>query len=1164
MRYQILFLLFSFLSLTMTAKQSTSITNMKVEYQTTPLGIEEVCPHFSWQMAAEQTSRNCYQKAYAIEVFDQHGLSVWNSGKVNGAKSLNIRYAGAALKPQSRYSWKLTVWNQDDEARVETSWFETGLMDSQPSTTVGTPAKSWKGAKWIGVPESGNVLYSQYLPVFRFGLSIQLDKKTKTKKAAFLLGCNDKRLMDANKNIYHLQNPKDSSYIKIELNTHALDADKNAEIVVYRVGYSPKDDGMKPIKVLSVPTALLNKENRYLAHHVEMAVCLGNTEVMLDGKSIGKVALNPVGLGGDFLAFPVLAEVGVSVEKGQKAYFSDAEVKAFRSPSNLIAAVEQLNVCLDGRKMMQTKLVDPSRKSMPMLRTQFAVNKQVASARLYVTARGVYDAYMNGKRINPEYLNPGLSQYNKTHAYQIYDVTSALHEGQNVLGAILGEGWWSGGLTFQGENWNYFGDRQSLLAMLHIQYKDGSTADVVSDPDTWQCFSEGPILYSSLFQGEVYDASKENSVRGWSLPSYDAQHWTACVEMPLKNHIGLDDWGMAKAPADYSDFHLVAQQENGVKPVCELTAQSVKEVRKGVFIYDMGQNMVGVPKIQMSGLKPSTTVNLRYAEVLYPNLPEYKGNEGMMMLENIRAAMAQDIYVAKGGEETYSPRFTYHGFRYIEISGLDQPLPLECVKGVVLSSIDSISSRYVTSNKKINRLWENVKWSSLGNFFSVPTDCPQRNERMGWAGDISVFSRTASYMFDASQFLCKYLKAMRDVQTEEGRFQDIAPVGGGFGGLLWGSAGITVPWECYQQYNDTTLLREHYAAMKRYMTYVKNHYMDSETGIIVQHHQWGDLGDWLGLEDSRNDKSLLWEAYYIYDLELMQKMAKVLGYQADAADYEKQRMERIDLFNATYIDVETGKTKASSFDKKREGKVVDTQSSYVLPLAFDIVKPELKTKFVENFKAAILRKNLTDNGVDCPPYSLMTGFIGTAWINRVLSEIGSDSIAYRLLRQETYPSWLYPVNQGATTVWERLNSYTKENGFGGNNRMNSFNHYSFGAVVSWMYNYSLGILRDEAAPGFHHFLLQPEPDEASGLQSAQGFYDSMYGRIESKWERQGDVVAYSFVIPANTSATVRVPASSAKAVRLDGKVLGKKAYRMEQNKVVMELPSGSYQIVVKQ
>ncbi len=1100
-------------------KQATQISRMKVEYETTPLAIETAHPRFSWQMQAPAETLNYFQKAYSIQVINEQGKTVWQTGKVDSGESLGITYQGEKLRPTSRYQWILTVWNQDNKPTTLQSWFETGLMCTTEKD------EAWKNAQWIGPDETSNVLYSHYLPVFQYGITLQLDEQKKSKKAAFLLGVNDERLTDANKNIYQLQSERDRSYIKFELNTANLDNNEPASLAVYRVGYAPTDKEGEPLITFTLDPAWLNTSNRYAPHRIMVKVNNGITAVSFDNHALNEICLNPIGRGGDFIAFPVVADLGISVDKGEAATFSDATLYAYRSPRNPITRIESFNCHLSGDQEAKQLIVDPSRKSMPLLRTTFTAKGKVAKARLYITAHGVYEPYLNGKRLGTDYLNPGASQYNKTLMYQTYDVTEAIKQGANAMGAWLAEGWWSGGITFQGDNWNFFGDRQSLLARLHIIYSDGSEQDVVTSPETWKYFDEGPIVYGSLFQGEVYDATKEAPVKDWSTADYHASNdWKQCVVVPLDGHIGTEGWLATPAPDDYTAFHITAQMGNTIRPVTTLKAQSVNEVRKGVFVYDMGQNMVGVPKITFRGLKPADKITLRYAEVLYPEMEEYKSNAGMIMLENIRAAMAQDIYTAKGTtEESYSPRFTYHGYRFIEITGIDKPLPLENVQGIVLSSIDQIASHYETSNEKINRLWENIKWSTLGNFFSIPTDCPQRNERMGWAGDISVFSRTATYMSDASRFLRKFLGDMRDVQLENGKFQDIAPVGGGFGGLLWGSAGITVPWECYQQYGDTVLLREHYAAMKKYIAYIQTHTIDPKTNIIVQSKQWGDLCDWLGLEDNKNDKSLLWEAYYIYDLQLMEKIAQILGHQMDAERYKNEREKRIDHFHATYIDPQTGKTIASAFDEKREGQLVDTQTSYVLPLAFGFIKPAIKEKFIANFKNTVTRTNYTDQGTECPPYSLMTGFIGTAWISKALTEAGLNDIAYRLLRQESYPSWLYPVNQGATSVWERLNSYTKQNGFGGNNSMNSFNHYSFGAVGAWMYNYSVGIQRDEKAPGFKHFFIRPHADEQNGLSFAQGHYDSMYGRIESRWERKNGMIRYDITIPANTGATVEIP-----------------------------------------
>ena len=534
------------------------------------------------------------------------------------------------------------------------------------------------------------------------------------------------------------------------------------------------------------------------------------------------------------------------------------------------------------------------------------------------------------------------------------------------------------------------------------------------------------------------------------------------------------------------------------------------------------------------------------------------------MLENIRAAMAQDIYVADGRAAVFQPEFTFHGYRFIEITGIDRPLPVENVQGVVLSSIDRFTAHYETSNPKINRLWENIRWSMLGNFLSIPTDCPQRNERMGWSGDISVFSRTATYMADVRDFLHRHLLAMRDVQREDGRFTDVAPMGGGFGGLLWGSAGITVAWECFRQYGDTLMLREHYPAMKRYVDFVLEKYIDRKTNILVQENpgSGSNLGDWLGLEQKKNDNSLLWESCLLLDLDIMRSIARELGKADDERYFTEKYNRRRAFFNETYIDSKTGKTVCSGFRQNKrgmsKGKLVDTQTSYALPLAFGIVNDEHREKFTASFVATVEREGVMDNGKTAPPVSLLTGFIGTAWICKALSDVGRTDLAYRLLQQTSYPSWLYPVEQGATTIWERLNSYTHENGFGGNNSMNSFNHYAFGAVGAWMVENSLGVNRDENSPGFKHFVLKPEPDPTGQMAFAKGYYDSPAGRIESGWEHKGGETHYRFVVPQNTAAALYLPGSeftvdSEKGIKKLGVIGGRQAF---------ELQAGEYRFVV--
>lgn len=1157
----------------------TVLSSLKVEYQETPLGMDVKKPRFSWQMVSSK--RNQSQSAYQIIVTDWSGNEVWNTGKISSNRSLHIEYAGEPLQPRSRYDWTLYVWNQRGILLSAISWFETGLM--HPSI------ESWSGAKWIGGDDSDLVLYPNYLPTFLINYTLQLDKESGTTKAGFVFGANDPRLMNRNMNIYNLQREKNESYIEVELDISSVNAGGNALLHVYRVGYTPSDNRENPLQTLEIPSSLINEENQYHEHTFHLRTMYSKTDFYIDGEEdsnkIGTVTINPIGNSWDYICFPLLCEIGFAVRPNQSASYSDLEVRNYRVPHNILFSekldqtgeesvfANRKNVTIDNKRYQVNGAesgilitADIRKKSMPVLRTTFPVkDSEIVSARLYVTARGIYEVYMNGEKIGDDYFNPGLTQYNKHHLYQTYDVTNLLKAGNNAIGAIMGEGWWSGAITYMGYLWNLFGDRQSLLAKLIIRYTDGTEEEIVTNPDTWLYFDNGPIVYGSFFQGEVYDARKESLIEDWSKASYNASSWKKAVEVKQENAIIEDkviDSNRMPAVNDFSDMKLIGQYGQTVKKIKELTAISMEEVRPGVYVYDMGQNMVGIPRITLKNQQPGREIKLRFAEVKYPDLPEFEDNVGMIMLENIRGAMAQDIYITKGGNEMILPRFTFHGYRFIEITGIDQPLPPEAVKGDVLSSIHALTSGYETSNPQVNKLWENIIWSTLGNFLSIPTDCPQRNERMGWSGDISIFSRTATYLGEIPQFLNRHMQAMRDTQREDGRFADVAPIGGGFGGILWGSAGITVPWESYLQYNDVRLLEEHYDAMKSYIRYLLE-YIDPVTGILTE----GNLGDWLGPEQQMNDNSLLWEAYFIFDLELMHRMAKVLNKEEDARWFSKLHKDRKAFFNKTYFNSQTGETIHSGFRQpERKGEVVGSQTSYILPLAFNICNKEIEEQVVKQLMKRITHES-RQGDTAYPPYSLMTGFIGTAWINRVLSDYGYSDAAYRILQQTTYPSWLYSVKQGATTIWERLNSYTHAHGFSGNNSMNSFNHYSFGAIGSWMYNYSIGIQRDENHAGFKHYILQPKPDPTGKMTFAKGHYESMYGRIESSWEIKEGIYTYRFTVPANTTATLYLQARGVESITESNKPLKPstdiKIVSEEKGMVTLQLQSGKYQFDVK-
>ena len=1114
------------------------VVNLLTEYTSCPMGLDEVRPRFSWQMRSEE--QGAAQAAYRLTLTDEQGQTVWDSGRITSSTSLAVPYAGTMLRPETRYRWTVDVWNQQGEKQTADSWFETGLMETSDK------AAAWAGARWIGGDAQAMPFYSAYQSVFRICYKVEMEQS-----AALIFGANDPRLMDANKNILGQQNQKDQSYIKVE-----LAYGDSAVLHVYRVGYTQKDRADQPLQSVGVPRSLINETNHKQPHAVEIAANSGRTTLSVDGEKVGDVLLNPMGNSGDYICFPVLGDMGFEVPQGETARFTEVRVENYRSPRHALATIADATV------RGERRIFTPKEIGTVLLRRQFQTKGKPTKARLYVTARGIYDILFNGQRLTEDYLNPGMTQYNKTLLYQTYDVTPLLRQGENRWVTQLNEGWWSGNATFEPSNWNYFGDRQSLLAKLVLTYGDGSTETIVTEPKDWMFSTEGPMRYGSLFQGEVYDARIEEPI-----------HWYPAEEVSLADVVPQGANGMWPATDDYTDFQLIGQIGNPVRENRVITAARLEEPRKGVYVYDMGQNMPGVPRVTFRGLQPGTKVVMRFAEVKYPKLPAYAGNEEMIMLENIRSAMAQDIYIAKGGVETYQPRSTYHGYQFIEITGIPQPLPVSDVKGVVLSSVEEITAHYETSNPLLNRFFENVKWSSMANLFSIPTDCPQRNERMGWSGDLSVFSPTIAYICNSAQFMRRHFRALRDTQEPDSAFAAIAPVGGGFGGPMWQSVGIVAPYQSYVQYNDLEAIREHYPAMKAYMEMVLRKYIDPVQGHFRGNDSPGDLGDWLGFEVQKNDNSLIFDSYLAYELALMERMAKALGQTADAAYYAQQRAKRIDFINTYYIDLSTGETVGTGFGEehssfmggkygpKRKGVKIDTQTSYAIPLALGIVKEPIKERFTEQLVKTVTRESVGDDGKRYPAYSLMTGFVGTPWITWALSENGRVEEAYRLLTSTGYPSWLYPVTQGATSIWERLNSMTLEEGFGGNNSMNSFNHYAFGSVTNWLMQRSLGIARDEEQPGFQHFYLQPLADPTGTLRYAKGYYDSPYGRIVSGWEVKADAVDYHFVVPANTQATLRLPAKDLASIRLGNKPLPQalaKQATFSKGQVELLLVAGCY------
>ena len=1122
-----------------------SVTQLEVNHMQAPMGLDETQPVFGWRMVLpEKTSPSAAkgqapaqrQTAYELLVTDESGKLLWDSGRVEASASQEIAYGGPALRPETSYHWTVRVWDQDGTMQEQSSSFETGLNLKRQGQG------DWQGAKWIGSNDE-LPLDAHRLAVYKLQADVQI--LPGSTQAGLVFGGNDPRLMEAGKNLWGLSNGKDESWVQLVLDVSGLDAhpDGQAQLRVYRQGYSTKDDAERPLGEFAVSRQAVNEQNCHEPHRLWLTSNHGILQFGVDDSAIelpqvnfwtAGFVVNPAGPGGDYASYPMVGDIGFAVPAQQQARFSHLTVNNYRSPGNAVfeerlsgKTPQSIFQGLDGVQVGKAgylvaggphgvlALADPSHGADPRLRTVFQTGHgSVQKARLYATSRGIYDLYLNGKRVSEDYFAPGLTQYDKTQLYQVYDVTKAVRSGENVLGAQLAEGWWSGAISFQGENWNYFGDRQSLLAKLVITYADGSEQFVKTEPRTWQVNLQGPLVSGSLFQGENYDARRENS---WMKP----EGWRPAQEVKLDKHTaffgswkhcmtGTEKW------QDYHDQALVGQEGPSVDATTEVTAQSVRQLSPGVYIYDMGQNLAGVPDITIADGKEGQKLTLRYAEGLYPEGEQGGGHSGELMLENLRGALATDTYTMRAGENHIAPRSTYHGYRYLEISGLDAPLPLRAVRANVLTSLGEPIGSFACSDPEVNRLYQNILWSARANFFSIPTDCPQRNERMGWSGDLSMFARTAGYLGNTDRFLARHLQAMRDLQDPDGRFGDIAPIGNGFGGILWGSAGMTVPWELYQQYGDASVLKEHIGAMERYADHLEA-CVDADGNI--SEHTMLELGDWLGPENSRNDVGYLLTAYELYDLDILARAEAVLGRTEASQHYRSIFQQRQAWYLRHFFDPATHRS------LKKDGSLMDTQTSYAVPLALDILDDTEKAFAAQYLAEACTRQSVDDDKVERPPYSLMTGFIGTSCISKALSDSGHSDIAYKMLLNRQYPSWLYPVEQGATTIWERLNSYTKENGFGGNNSMNSFNHYSFGSVGAWLYNYVLGIQRDETAPGWQHFYLQPQLETTGALTWARGHYDSPYGRIESGWRRTEEGWSYQAVVPANTTATLRLPVS---------------------------------------
>lgn len=772
-----------------------------------------------------------------------------------------------------------------------------------------------------------------------------------------------------------------------------------------------------------------------------------------------------------------LTEKITSLVAEGKTGFKAGNDLAGRDPAFGVKKTLELEYVLNGesRKLIvnedqRVNLVKAPEYTPQYLRRVFQYDKDVARARLYVTAKGLYEVFLNGQRVGNDQFAPGWTSYENRIETLAYDVTGLVHEGENVLGALLGEGWYAGRLMTK--KFMYPEARPALLLQLEITRADGSTETIVTD-DQWVATEDGPVRTSAIYDGEVYDANLE--LPGWNNTGFDDQAW-----LPVATE------AVADKPL------LVPKRHAPVRVTGELPTVSVTEPEPGRFIFDLGQNMVGWPRISIP-VEKGKKVTVRFAEMLE--------KDGRLYTANYRNAKSTDEYVpAASGSIAWEPTFTFHGFRYVELSGLPQGAQpeKEWVTGVVLHSDMRRIGDFTSSHAKLNKLQSNIVWGQRGNFLDIPTDCPQRDERLGWTGDAQVFAPAALFNYDSHAFFKSWLTTMRDDQAANGSIPHVIPktsMGGASPG--WQDAGVIVPWEVYLRTGDREVLEENFDMMQKLVGFYRG--IAKENRIV----KIGAFGDWLQpyAEKTQGDTpyELIGTAYYALDAEIVAKAAGVLGRSDEAKRFADEAASVKKAFADHYFTAD-GKLQNAP----------ETQTAYLMAIGFGLIPEELKKPAGEHLVRLVHEAD--DH--------LRTGFLGTPLINPVLDRMGYSDLSCTILFKETYPSWFFSINQGATTMWERWNSYSHADGFG-NPGMNSFNHYAYGAVGTWMVERLAGLAPDPEKPGYRHFFVRPLV--SAPLDAAAAELDTPYGMAASRWTRKGDAVDLEVVVPPNASATIVFP-----------------------------------------
>lgn len=1006
--------------LTLVAAAQADPVRLRTNALENPLGIDTPHPTFSWQSDAR--TPNWMQSAYEVLVAtNAKNLSpgkadAWDSGRISSSESVNVAYAGAAIRPQQRYIWEVRTW--DDKGKQTTSapaWFETGLLNAtdwkaQWITRKDPAAEQELNAiRWIWLANSDPMHVPSATPAhFLFHLHLNARPNAASlhvlargqfiaRVNGHVTGHHDEWGAFDREEIAFLLHPGDND-IEVEVVSHRSDAPTNTS-----------------------PSALA------AAIHITRA----------DGRE----------------------ERIVTDEQWQARSTSDS---AWQN----VQTVGPLSLHYGVGTDRQRAIPGPDRvvTDASLLRKDFSVDSTIRTARLTITALGAYQAFINGKSVAPDTLiAPGWTDFHKRVLYQTYDVTSLLSQGANTLGVLLGGGWYSSPMTWSG--FRFTPGPNLLRAQLDLTLANGAHQTIVTDT-SWLT-ARSPITFSEIYGGESYDARLVQ--HGWSMPNIDAATWTAAVT------------------ANPPDNSMVVTAQPDLRINTTITLHPIKlDPANDVHptIYDMGQNMVGNVRIHVRSPR-GTVLRLRYAERLNP--------DGSIYTENLRNADATDTYTLSGdGDEIWTPAFTFHGFRYVEFSYAGTapatPPTLATIDGLVFNSLPAVPSvRLSSSSETLNKMNELGAWGQRGNFVSIPTDCPQRDERLGWMGDAGAFWRTGTYNFDIEAFTHKFMRDVTDAQTPAGAFTDVSPniLGPNPGAPGWGDAGVFIPYAAWLQYGDATIVESSWPAMERWMDFI----LGNNPDYIRRNALGNNYADWLA-PDQNTPKILIDTAYWALIAREMVEMATALHRTADAEKHQQQYDRIAAAYRTAWV--------------KEDGSVAgDTQTAYLATLFTGIAPSSLRANMVDR-----LVKNIEAHGDH-----LSTGFLGTPFLMFVLDENNHSDLAFKLLLTDTYPSWGYMVKKGATTWWERWNGDT------GDPSMNSYNHYAFGSVMAWVYRRAAGIDTDASGPGYHHLTVHPHFDPL--LPQLHTEFDSAYGTIVTDWKQSGR--RFTITIPANTTATVTLP-----------------------------------------